>query len=321
MPMSDPLTSRAAAAWLVADIGASHSRLALATADGPRLRRSRRFRNADHAGLAPLVAGYLAAQQVRVTEICAGVAGPVRRGVCRLTNLDWTIEAHALCDLTGAAHVHLMNDLQAQAHALDALPEASVEPRFAGQPDPDGPRLVMGLGTGSNIALAHRIGDALFVPAAEAGHTGLPHLDAGANAVIAALGQEVAHKPYEALLSGPGLARLHRLRTGVEKSSGEIVTGYGAGHSACVQSLDMFARILGAVLGNLALAHMSTGGIFLIGGLARAIAPHLAGLPFHAAFVARGPYRHILQAMPIHIITDDAAALLGCAQYLRARAI
>lgn len=321
MPTPEPLMRRTSLAWLVADIGASHSRLALATAEGLWMQSSRRVRNTDHQGVAPLVAAYLAEQEVRPMGICAGVAGPVRKGLCRLTNLGWTIDAEALGRLTGAGHVHLMNDLQAQAHALDALPDGSVETLFAGQPDPDGPRMVMGLGTGSNIAIAHRLGDALFVPAAEAGHTGLPHLDEGANAVIAALGQEIAHKPYEALLSGPGLARLHRLRAGAESTSGEIVTGYRAGEAACVQSLEMFARILGAVMGNLALAHMSTGGVVLIGGLARAIAPHLAALPFHAHFVAGGPYRDILQAMPIEIITDDNAALLGCVQYLRARAI
>ncbi|WP_297770861.1 glucokinase [uncultured Roseovarius sp.] len=319
MPAPDDPGHAASAAWLVADVGASHSRLALATTDGLCEQSAQRVRNTDYPGFEQVVAQYLAHQDVRPTAICAGVAGPVRDGISRLTNLGWVIDAGTLASGSGIRRVHLINDLQAQAHALDDLKAPNVQTLFAGQPTLDGPRMVMGLGTGSNIAVAYRLNGALFVPAAEAGHSGLPHLDDETNALITALERQVSHKPYEALLSGPGLARLHRLRTGVEMTPTDIVAGYEISQPACVQSLEMFARILGAVMGNLALAHMSTGGVFLIGGLARAIALHLANLPFYESFVSKGPYRDIMQAMPIHIVSDDHAALLGCAQYLRAQ--
>jgi len=303
------------AEWLLADVGASHTRLARGTGQGLCSGTARRYANADFAGLAPLMAAYL--DGTPVDAVCAGVAGPVRAGTAQLTNLDWFIDAAEIARTTGAQAVHLLNDLQAQAHALDDLPPASIVPLVAGVPDPDGPRMVMGLGTGSNIAVAHRVGDRLFVPPAEAGHSGLPHMGVAENDLIAALGREVAHKPYEAFLSGPGLSRLHRLRTGQEQVPDRIIAGYETGAADVRQTLDIFGHMLGTVMGNLALTHMSTGGVYLIGGLARAIAPHFNDMGCYRHFCAKGPYSQIMRDMPISLVTDDHAALLGCLHHLR----
>ncbi len=300
---------------LLADVGASHTRLARGTGQGLRSGTARRYANADFAGLASLMVAYL--DGAPVDAVCAGVAGPVRAGMAQLTNLDWFIDAAEIARATGAQTVHLLNDLQAQAHALDDLPAASILSLVTGAPDPDGPRMVMGLGTGSNIAVAHRVGDRLFVPPAEAGHSGLPHMGAAENELIDALGREVAHKPYEAVLSGPGLARLHRLRTGQEQTPDRIIAGYETGAEDARHTLEMFGHILGTVMGNLALTHMSTRGVYLIGRLARAIAPHFDELECHRHFCAKGPYMHIMRDMPISLVTDDHAALLGCLHHLR----
>jgi glucokinase len=304
---------------LVADVGASHTRVALTAGLVLKPGSVQRFENAAFAGLIPILLRYLADRGARPNAICAGVAGPVRAGRAQLTNLDWFIDGAEIARATGAAEVHLINDLQAQGYALDDLDPQSVTPIFAGHPDPDGPRMVMGLGTGSNIAVVHRIGADLLVPPAEAGHSGLPHLGDAANAVIAALGAEVAHKPYEALLSGSGLSRLHRLRGGVTLSAPEILGQAAQGEVECSETLTLFLEILGAVMGNLALTHMATGGVFLIGGLARAMAPLLNSPEFRGNFTAKGPYRPIMEEMPIHLITEDTAALIGCARYLRQR--
>jgi glucokinase len=304
---------------LVADVGASHTRLAQILDGALKPGSARRFFNADFPGVLPMIASYLDEQGARPQAICAGVAGPVRAGTAQLTNLDWFMDGAEIARATGATEVHLINDLQAQGYALDDLDPQSITPIFAGQPDPDGPRMVLGLGTGSNIAVVHRVGADLLVPPAEAGHSGLPHLGDAANAVIAALGAEVPHKPYEALLSGSGLMRLHRLRCGASLPAPEILGQAEQAGGDCAETLTLFLEILGAVMGNLALTHMATGGVFLIGGLARAMAPMLNAPEFRGTFTAKGPYRPIMAAMPLHLITDDTAALIGCARYLRQR--
>jgi len=303
------------AEWLLADVGASHTRLALATADGVQPDSVQRLVNDTFTGPEAMIADYLGG--ATVSALGAGVAGPVRGDAAQLTNRDWRVEAGALARLTGAARVHLMNDLQAQAMALDDLDPACLVPVLPGTPDPDGPCMVLGLGTGSNIAVAHRLGATLFVPPAEAGHAGLPHLDGAANAVIAELAREVAHKPCEALLSGPGLARLHRLRTGQTCDAAAIMAAVAAGARAARDTLAQFSRLSGAVAGNLALTHMATGGVYLIGGTARAVAPYLAESGFGESFAARGPYAPVMRDMPVTLIADDDAALTGCWRALR----
>lgn len=305
------------AEWLLADVGASNTRVALATPAGVLRETAQTLRNADFPGLAPLLATYLEARGAHPRILCAGVAGPVRNGRAQLTNLDWLIDSTLLSHAIGVSEVHLLNDLQAQAWALDDLAPDALLPLIPGTPAPDGPRMVMGLGTGSNIAVAHRMGARLFVPPAEAGHSSLPHMDEATNALIETLAAEVSHKPHEALLSGPGLIRLHRLRTGASLSTSEIIEAHQSRDPGATATLRVFAQVLGTVLGNLALSHMATGGVYLIGGTACGLSRHLLTLGLWDCFTAKGPYTEILRAMPLTLITDDHAALLGCARHLR----
>lgn len=295
---------------LLIDLGGTSCRVGLS--DGARLLpdSARSFANADHHSLASLLRAYLdIAQPGPLTALCAGVAGPVRHGAAQLTNHAWHIEAGTLAQATGADEVHLMNDLQAQAHALDDLAADSLTPLIDATPDPTGARLVLGLGTGSNIAVAHRIGDSLFVPPSESGHTTLPDAP-GFRALYDALRSDLPHLPVEAALSGPGLCRLHHFYTGETLTPAEIIAFEPR------KTLQAFVSLLGLTASNLCLTHMATGGLYLIGGMARAIAPYLAPLGFTDTFHPRGPYTDILRAVPVTLIADDNAALRGCARYL-----
>lgn len=304
---------------LLADVGGTNTRVGLADRGGGLIAGSARsFPNAGFAGLDALLAVYLADMGAGpVAALCAGVAGPVRGGAAQLTNHAWHITAAALRASTGAAHVHLLNDLQAQALALDDLPPGAITPIRSGTPD-TGPRLVLGLGTGCNLAVAHRIGDRLFAPPAESGHSALPHLDPPLNALTRHLARDHPHKPIEAALSGPGLQRIYRWQSGSTLDTHGIIAAHIAGTDAHASAaLALFSRLLGAVAGNMCLHHMATGGLYLIGGTARATAPHLMASGFDDAFAARGPYAAIVDAIPVHLIWDDTAALRGCARHLR----
>lgn len=302
---------------LVADVGATNTRVGLAGANGLRRGTARSFANDGFAGLAPLLARYIADAGITPAALCAGVAGPVRDGAARLTNRDWVIDPGDLAAATGARDIHLLNDLQAQGYALDDIAPDSLTPIRAGRPDPAGPRMVLGLGSGCNIAVVHRVAGRLFVPPAEAGHAALPHMDDATNALITRLGADAPHKPAEAALSGPGLTRLHAARTGRHLTPAGIIAAHRRGAAAATETLQVFTALLGTRAGDLALTHMATGGLFLIGGTARAVAPVLAPQGFAAAFTAKGPYTDILHAIPVTLVTDDNAALAGCARCLR----
>lgn len=304
---------------LLADVGGTNTRVALADARGVMPDTIRAFRNSGFPGLAPLLATYLdALRPGGVAALCAAVAGPVRGDTAQLTNHDWFIAAPEVRSATGTAAVYLINDLQAQGHALDDLPAEHVTPVLHGHSAPqNAPRLVLNLGTGCNAAVVHRTGGSLFVPAAESGHSALPHVTGRAAALLDHLRTRHPHLPVEAALSGPGLANIHEWVTGTRRTAAEVVADHEAGAADARDTLDLFARLLGTVAGSLALHHLPMGGIFLSGGTARAVARHLPALGFRDTFEARGPYTDIVRQVPVSVIISDDFALAGCARYLR----
>lgn len=302
---------------LLIDLGGTHCRIGQIPgqpAEGVRApHATARYALSEFADLPALISHHITRAALEpITQVCAGVAGPVHGSTAQLTNHTWQINADEIAQITGAQSVHLLNDLQAQAYALDDVPPKSLSPLLPGTPDPIGPRIVLGLGTGCNIAVAHRTHGTLFVPPSESGHTTLPDAP-GFRPVFDALRQEMPHLPVEAALSGPGLMRLHLHLSGEHLSPEDIVQQQPR------KTLQTFVSLLGLTASNLCLSHMSTGGLYLIGGVARAIAPFLTPMGFADTFHPRGPYTHILQRIPVNLITDDTAALRGCARFLAQR--
>ncbi len=164
--------------FLLADVGGTNTRVGLADMSGLNAASVETFRNAEHAGLSSVLTSYLAQHPEPITALCAGVAGPVRGDTAQLTNLDWFIDASGIQSATGAGCVHLINYLHAQGVALDDVTDGSItEIRPGAAAPPHATRLVLGLGTGCNIAVVQHMSEGLFVPPSETGHTSLPHLD------------------------------------------------------------------------------------------------------------------------------------------------
>ena len=77
----------------------------------------------------------------------------------------------------------------------------------------------------------------------------------------------------------------------------------------------MFVEAYGATAGNLALTVVATGGVFIGGGIAPRILPALDSGRFIAAFVDKGPMQPLLESMPVHVILNPQAGLLGAAVF------
>lgn len=291
----------------MADLGGTHCRIALAEAGRLCPATTRRYRNADWPDLPALLAAYRASFPARLAAACLALAGPVAAGAGRLTNLDWAMDEPGLARATGAARALVLNDLVAQGHALGHLAPGASVPLLPGSADPAAPRLVIGLGTGFNTAAVHPLpGGGRLVAAAEAGHAAL----ADPPAAMAAAG----FVSVEDVLSGPGLSRLHRALHGETADSAGILAT-AATDPRARDTLARFVAALGAVAGDLALIHLPLGGIHLTGGMARAIAPHL-GTHFARAFGAKGRFSDHMAQYSVRLITDDDAALTGCARAL-----
>ncbi len=303
---------------LVADLGGTNTRVALA--DGPTLRRDsiRRFRNADHSGLDAVLRAYVA--EIGVTAFagaCVAVAGPVRDGQAHMTNLDWQMDDALIAHATGARRVALINDLQAQGHALGHIAPGNLREVVAGSgARGDAAQLVIGIGTGFNAAPVHEGAGVRVVAPSECGHITLPVRSADDLALSLHLKAEHGFAAVEEALSGRGLSALHAWLGGGRQSGAEIVAALGAGDPAAQATGLLFARLLGTITGDLALIHLPYGGIYLIGGVARAMGPHLARLGFAEAFRDKGRFGDFVVAFPVRVVEDDYAALTGCAAHL-----
>ncbi|NDW52404.1 glucokinase [Aliiroseovarius sp. PrR006] len=308
---------------IVADVGGTNTRVAIAR-DGQVLPDSiRKFANAGHDSLTDILSAYRNSHDTVMFEQAAvAIAGPVRDGEGRLTNLDWSIDCPSLTQATGAPDAHVLNDLQAQAHAVGSLDPAKVEIIRSGQnASPEAAHLVVGIGTGFNSAVAYHTSGGRLVPPAESGHATLPVSTADQLAFAQYLRSRFSHAAIEDALSGRGLGHCHdwlchRAGQPIGVKSAQVFADAEAGNDKAKEAINLFSCILGTVLGDLALTTLPFGGIYLVGGMSRAIAPWLDKTGFEAAWYDKGRFGPFLDQFPIRLVTDDYAALTGCASFL-----
>ncbi|RJL21290.1 glucokinase [Paracoccus siganidrum] len=302
-------------AMLLADVGGTNARLAIARNQAIDAQTVTRFRGDDFASFDDVVRQYLQEQdQPRISSVCIAVAGPVSGGKAELTNRDWDFDEDRLARLTDADRVRLINDLTALGYATPALhgDGVSVLRRVPDDRPHNGQALVVGLGTGFNVCAVRVLpGGTITALEAEEGHTFLPsNIHARLQAAVGAEAM-AGFFSTEETFAGRGLSRLHAALTGTDPIPGEqVATAAAAGDSAAVATYDLFAELVGLLCRELALRFMPLEGMFLAGSVGRSIADRMER--FEAGFLAEPYMRQIPENTPIFLIRDDMAALHGC---------
>jgi len=310
----------AGAPALVADIGGTNSRLAIAGANRVDTRSIRRFKNHDFGGIDAVIKAYLAEMSLaRVSECCIAVAGPVTAQNASLTNLDWRFDSAALRALTASKRVVLINDLVALGYGADRLARGSrtqICPQTTRQYF-NGQSLIVGLGTGLNVAIMRHIGAHNPVCfAAELGHSSLPQ------SVTALLAQRfdsgaTYFATAEDCFSGRGLSKMFALISGRSAVSGvEIVSAWHRGDPQAKAAVEVFSTLTGAFCRDLVFHYMPLNGIYFAGSVARAIFGNGDNRAFDSTFHAPSVFGDQVANIPVCVINDDAAALTGCAAAL-----
>lgn len=307
-------------AALVADVGGTHTRLALAQ-DGS-LGDVAHYLNADTDGLEQLIEDYLAKRGVQAAKLaaCLALAAPVENEPVVLTNLDWTLSADALRARFGFRAVEFVNDFAALAFSLPALGAKDSVALGAGRADPQAPALVLGPGTGLGAALCVPAVSGICVVATEAGHVTLAANDDAEAAVIARLRASRGRVSAERVLSGPGLVALYRVFGGNADDvdpAAVVARALDAREKSASEALAAFFRFLGGFAGDLALATGARGGVFLAGGILPRLLEPLTGSAFRSAFEAKGRFSDYVARIPTRVIVHPDPALLGLAALMR----
>lgn len=313
---------------LVADIGGTNTRCALAGEAGILSETVRRYSNADFSGLESVLRTYLDDEGgTNPAAACVAVAGPVRDGRATMTNLNWAIDKQTLARATGAETVAILNDLQAQGHALGGLSADDIRSVVAGPetaPSPAAVRLVVGVGTGFNAAPVYETPSGRLVAPSECGHANLPIRTERELRLCQYVSTAHGFPAVEDVLSGRGLEKVYgflgqEAGDPREAAAKDIMAACAGGDDPrALEAAELFTRILGTVCGNLSLIQLPFGGVYLVGGVARAFAPYLNGFGFADAFRDKGRFAGFMSNFGVYVIEDDYAALTGSAAHLRA---
>jgi len=313
---------------LAGDIGGTNTRLGLFEAASPRPAPAevRTYPTGDFPTLESMLAAFLAdvgESPASIEGAAFGVAGPVVHGRAALTNAAWEIDARSVADSLELPFVRLLNDLLAMAHAVPVLAAGELRTLQAGTANADGNVSLIAPGTGLGEALLFNSGGALVPSPSEGGHADFAARTTREVGLLAFLTGRFGRASYEHVISGPGLVNIHRF---VHRSTCACVdpdapdAAARISHAAldhscrgCVETLDLFVAVLGAEAGNSALRGMTTGGVFLGGGIPPKIIPALEGGTFLDAFRAKAPMEDLVGAIPVHVIIHPDPGLLGTA--------
>jgi glucokinase len=259
-----------------------------------------------------LIRAFRADHPAEIDRAAFGVAGAVRDGRCvEATNLPWPVEASALAEVAGVEQALLVNDVEACAYGIDTLGEDDLLTINDGAPGAVGNRVLLAAGTGLGQAGLFWDGERHRVFSTEGGYVDFAPRNAFEEGLRSNLAERFGTVSYERVCSGEGLTNIHRHLTGAELAPAEIVRLAHEGDDRTVRAL---VSILGAAAGNAALALQATGGVYLGGGITHRVLPWLQSDGFREAFLERGLVRSLLERIPVRVILDEKAGLLGAAR-------
>jgi glucokinase len=317
---------------LAGDIGGTKTRIGVFEVgpDGLRVIEERSFASADYDGLDAIVARFFKGRNVTCAAACFGLAGPVTGRRVGITNLPWVVDADALEVATGIPSVVLINDLEATAWGVIAMGDDALVTLNRGRPGARGNGAVIAAGTGLGEAGIFWDGQVMRPFGCEGGHASFSPTDQLTDRLLCFLRERYGAVSWERVLSGPGLADLYRFMLGEagrpepdwfveavrlgDPTPAISSAGLNGTCDVCARTLDVFVRLYGEEAGNLALKLMATGGVWVGGGIAPKILPRIEGGAFLEGFFAKGRMRPLLESIPIHVVLDDRAALLGAAR-------
>ncbi len=311
------------------DVGGTKTLLGVfePAAPRPRLVGTRSYVTNRYGSLVEILAEFDRAvgRTGAVDAAAVGVAGPVIGGVSRLTNVTWDISAAEIAAHLGTPRVALLNDLEAMAMSVEVLTADEVAVLQAGAARADGNAAVIAAGTGLGQAYLHRVNGRLRPVPSEGGHADYAARTDREIELVKTLRDQFGRVEVEQVLSGPGLVNLHRFtHRGGECEMLEGVSdadaparisqaGLGGRCQQCVEALRMFVSAYGAEAGNLALRAVATAGLYVGGGIAPKILPALKTGTFMDAFRAKDPLRELVEKVPVKVILNPEAGLVGAA--------
>ena len=260
----------------------------------------------------------------RIVAAGFGIAGPVINGRVRATNLPWIIETETLIKELNVPHVVLLNDLGAWGHSIEHLAPQDFCVLNSGTPEPGGTRALIAAGTGLGESILVWDSGRYRVVPSEGGHSDFaPHTEQQIE-LLRFMRRRYPQVSWELILSGRGFRTIHEfLAPNVHHPSFDDpdmdpapeITRRGMDKSCrvCSDTLDLWTAIYGAEAGNLALKVLALGGVYVAGGIAVKILEKMKDGTFYHSFKDKWKFEGLLSNIPVSIVLNESAPLLGAA--------
>ncbi len=320
---------------LAGDIGATRTRMAGFQAEANKLELvvDKTYKSQEHGGLQEIISAFVKTEGIPVHRACFGVAGPVRAGRSKISNLPWTIDSRDLATQLKLPSIGLINDLEAYAYGIDALESKDFVTLSEGLgEEAEGNRVVISARTGLGVAGLYWDGFRHHPFPCEGGHSDFaPKSDLEAE-LTQYLRKKYEHVSCERILSGPGLRNIYNFLRDTKKAEepawlqkqisdapdapaliSQLALEKKSG--ICDQALDIFVGIYGSETGNCALNFLATGGVFLGGSIAAKIVARMRDPVFMNSFLNKGRMRSLLADIPVKIVLNDDCGITGAARY------
>ena len=319
---------------LAGDIGGTKTNLALYTyKDGAlEIQVQHQFVSQKYQNFSDVIEEFISSYKIENIEaVCLGIAGPIINGVCKTTNLPWTIDSKELQIVCNTSKVKLLNDLEATAYGMLYLNEDEFVDVNPNGKKVDANRAVIAAGTGLGEAILFYNGENYYPIGSEGGHCDFAALNALQDELLVWMRKRhPEHVSVERLVSGIGIYTIYEflkekdfakeskimLELNESDDKNAMVTKCALeGDTLCTKAIKIFVEIYGAEAGNLALKSLSLGGVYIGGGIAPKILPFLLDGNFLNAFAAKGRFQETLINMQIKISLNQNTALLGSAHF------
>ena len=318
---------------LAADVGGTKTNMALIRRDGIKFEEIVSFTYASSEFNSPteIIGDFTAKSKTKFDTISLAIAGPVYKQVVQATNLPWAISAAAIRSSTGIEEVYLINDLEANAYGLGVLGPENFRMIHEGDPEPEGNAAMISPGTGLGEAGMYWDGSHLHPFATEGGHSDFaPQTELDVE-MLHYLQRNLNHVSWERLVSGPGIETIFKFYAEVKGmevppeigesikkgKAGPLISARAAEGKCriCQHTIDLFLRYVAEEAGNLILKYNATGGLFIGGGIIPDLIHQLDLDSFLHYLQNSGRMEKLLRRVPVTIVLNEKAALLGAAFY------
>lgn len=311
---------------LAGDLGGTKCNLALFEREGEKFRLvgQRRFSSKDYARAEDMVAEFRRSFPGSISAVGLGIAAPILGETIRFTNVPLVLDSRALARMLGLPRVTLLNDMEATGYSLEHLDADKFFTLNAGVSVPGATQALIAAGTGLGEALLWWDGRRRVVVPTEGGHTDFAPRTEEEIELLRFLKKRYRHVSNEHVLSGRGFAEIHEFldpsvshfrSAKAEADPAPEITRRGLDGScpACVGTLNLWVMLYGAEAGNLALKSLATGGVYVAGGIAVRLLDRLKDGKFVRAFCDKSKFSTLLSQIPIQVVLDEQAPLLGAA--------